>query len=189
MMPSMMETTKTTPSRTKPRRAARILRITTIAAACSAGLVACGGNNSDDDAPTNDAASPDDASDAATGSAANTGNDINVTDIPPVEISQKTRDLYQDNCALCHGVAGKGDGSMAGSLPVQPRSFTSDDFKFVNDDMSRNEIIDTFVTLIHDGISDAMMPPYKDTITTEQAVNLSKFILELRRRATQPDDV
>jgi hypothetical protein len=41
-------------------------------------------------------------------------------DLPP-EIAAG-RDLYQANCAMCHGDGALGDGPMAASLPVQPPS-------------------------------------------------------------------
>ncbi len=33
---------------------------------------------------------------------------------------QRGEALYEQNCAVCHGVAGRGDGPAAGSLPVPP---------------------------------------------------------------------
>jgi mono/diheme cytochrome c family protein len=41
-------------------------------------------------------------------------------DLPP-EIAAG-RDLYEANCAMCHGEGARGDGPMAASLPVQPPS-------------------------------------------------------------------
>lgn len=38
---------------------------------------------------------------------------------------------YQDNCAICHGETGKGDGAGAPAPPLgPPRDFTMGDFKF-----------------------------------------------------------
>lgn len=32
--------------------------------------------------------------------------------------------LYVDHCAACHGASGRGDGAMAGGLPVAPADLT-----------------------------------------------------------------
>ena len=40
------------------------------------------------------------------------------------------RDLYEDNCADCHGLSGKGDGKEAHRFKQKPQDFTSGSFKF-----------------------------------------------------------
>jgi mono/diheme cytochrome c family protein len=36
--------------------------------------------------------------------------------------------LYSDNCQICHGVNGKGDGPAAGALSPKPANFTAPRF-------------------------------------------------------------
>ena len=55
--------------------------------------------------------------------------------IPPVdpnaliqqspELTARGMDLYERNCAACHGELGKGDGPAAGGMKPAPRNFTS----------------------------------------------------------------
>lgn len=40
------------------------------------------------------------------------------------------KDIYEDNCADCHGLSGKGDGKEAHRLKQKPQDFTSGTFKF-----------------------------------------------------------
>ncbi len=42
----------------------------------------------------------------------------------------KGKGLYNDICATCHGLDGKGDGVLAANLKTKPRDFTSGIFKF-----------------------------------------------------------
>lgn len=47
-----------------------------------------------------------------------------VTSTPPVQIdTAKSKQLYQDNCAACHGLTGHGDGPAAANLPTPPVAF------------------------------------------------------------------
>lgn len=69
-----------------------------IAAVFLAGLAACAGDNG-----------------AAGGAAADGGAEASAQ-MSPGEA------LYVANCAMCHGEAGLGDGSMSASLPVEPPS-------------------------------------------------------------------
>ena len=41
--------------------------------------------------------------------------------------------LYTQNCASCHGDAGKGDGPVGKSLNPPPRDYTKGEFKFDTD--------------------------------------------------------
>jgi mono/diheme cytochrome c family protein len=40
------------------------------------------------------------------------------------EIVEDGRVLYETHCITCHGVSGKGDGVVAGSLPIKPADLT-----------------------------------------------------------------
>lgn len=45
-------------------------------------------------------------------------------------IFEEGRKVYEANCAVCHGVEGKGDGAAAVPLEPKPRDFT--DAKYMN---------------------------------------------------------
>ncbi|WP_229837898.1 cytochrome c/FTR1 family iron permease [Cellvibrio zantedeschiae] len=47
-----------------------------------------------------------------------------VASTPPVHIdTAKAKQLYQENCAACHGLNGHGDGPLAANLPTPPIAF------------------------------------------------------------------
>ena len=39
------------------------------------------------------------------------------------------KQVYSDNCVICHGIYGKGDGTKSTELKTKPRDFTSDRFQ------------------------------------------------------------
>jgi mono/diheme cytochrome c family protein len=49
---------------------------------------------------------------------------VSLTSIAHADLEQG-RQLYQENCAPCHGKLGKGDGDGARSLPVHPADHTN----------------------------------------------------------------
>jgi mono/diheme cytochrome c family protein len=61
--------------------------------------------------------------------------------------------LYQERCANCHGPEGMGDGELAPSLPLPPRSYVDADFQHTA------VPFDLFMTITN-GIAEAAMPPF-----------------------------
>jgi mono/diheme cytochrome c family protein len=44
---------------------------------------------------------------------------------PSADLVSHGKDLFEKNCAQCHGPAGRGDGTAAGTMNPKPRNFTS----------------------------------------------------------------
>jgi len=49
--------------------------------------------------------------------------------VDPAMLAEGTR-IFDERCSPCHGVEGAGDGPLAEVLPVQPRNYRSDPFKW-----------------------------------------------------------
>jgi mono/diheme cytochrome c family protein len=45
--------------------------------------------------------------------------------VPMAEGAKAGRALFQDNCVICHGTTGKGDGQAAAAMNPKPRSLVS----------------------------------------------------------------
>ena len=101
---------------------------------------------------------------------------------PVYVITDDTHRIYAAECALCHGETGRADTDMARMLSVKPRSFVTDDYKFITDDMTHAQKVSKIIELIDNGIPEAMMPSYKATITNEQAGGLAELILSMREK-------
>ncbi len=42
----------------------------------------------------------------------------------PVPVKVLGQEIFERNCAYCHGISGKGDGPAAANLPVKPKNLT-----------------------------------------------------------------
>jgi mono/diheme cytochrome c family protein len=64
--------------------------------------------------------------------------------------------LFADRCVNCHGIAGEGNGEMAGDLPLPPRDFTDEAYR-------RTAVPATMFQTITEGRLEAGMPPFGPT--------------------------
>jgi len=67
--------------------------------------------------------------------------------------------VFNERCSPCHGDRGKGDGVLAEVLPIRPRNYHEDAFKWGT---SRRAIAET----IRGGRS-GVMPPFEDALSGE----------------------
>jgi mono/diheme cytochrome c family protein len=79
------------------------------------------------------------------------------------------KQIYDKQCAGCHGDAGKGDGSMGTELNPKPADLTDADWKHGSSD---GEIF----TVIRDGVKNTGMKPYARKITTNQIWDVVNYV-------------
>ena len=77
--------------------------------------------------------------------------------------------LYSTNCAACHGVSGRGDGPLAGSLPIRPANLT-ESHTFAH------SVGDIYWWVSH-GRANGVMPGFADKLTPDQRWDLINFVL------------
>ncbi len=87
-----------------------------------------------------------------------------------ISVANGTR-LYQESCAVCHGVAGYGDGAGAQGLKPKPANLTA---KHTGDHTAG----DLFWWLT-EGIKGTAMPGFKDSLNEEERWDLINFIRTL----------
>ena len=100
----------------------------------------------------------------------------------PVVDAALAAPTYAKQCASCHGTSGRGDGPLVGGLPIKPRSFASDEWRFVDFSAGDEAVNAAIAQVLHQGIPDAMMPSYAKTLSEEQILELVAYVLELRQQ-------
>jgi mono/diheme cytochrome c family protein len=82
------------------------------------------------------------------------------------------KQLYDKQCAGCHGDSGKGDGSMGEELNPKPANLADADWKHGSSD---GEIF----TVIRDGVKNTGMKPYSRKLTTHQIWDVVNYVRSL----------
>lgn len=77
--------------------------------------------------------------------------------LPTPALLKRGKIVFEENCLMCHGVKGMGDGPAARAIKPRPRNFVEADFKFGN---SPAQMFKT----VSNGIPGTAMPPWKDVL-------------------------
>lgn len=77
--------------------------------------------------------------------------------------------LYAANCTKCHGAEGRGDGPLAGSLPIRPADLTEPH-------LFAHSVGDIF-WWVSNGRANGVMPGFADKLTPDQRWDLINFVL------------
>jgi len=91
--------------------------------------------------------------------------------LPTVESVAIGQELFNQNCAVCHGPEGRGDGPNALSLSPPPADFTAGHTATHTDG-------DLYFWILQ-GIENTAMPAFGDQLTEEQAWHLVNYVRRL----------
>ncbi len=86
--------------------------------------------------------------------------------------------IFEERCASCHGLTGKGDGPMAPFLSPRPASLISAGTSVKSD----KELLD----VIANGKPRTAMPAWKDLLSTEERYDVLSYIRTLVRFHPKP---
>ena len=96
--------------------------------------------------------------------AASSGNPIATS---PASV-ERGRMLFLQNCTMCHGETGRGDGPLASSLPIRPANLY---------DHIPYHVDQFFFSVITNGLG-GIMPAFKDSVSEEDRWNILNFLRE-----------
>ena len=89
----------------------------------------------------------------------------------PFSVGGRGQQLYETNCAMCHGPAGQGDGELAASFVPPPANFTSGHTDTHPDG-------DLFYW-IKEGIDGSAMPAFDRQLSDDEIWNLVNYVRRL----------
>lgn len=80
---------------------------------------------------------------------------------------------FEQNCAVCHGTGGKGDGPGAAALNPKPRDYTNASYMKTRSDAELRKVIKEGGAA--SGFS-AVMPPWGGTLSDQDITNVIAYI-------------
>jgi cytochrome c oxidase cbb3-type subunit 2 len=92
---------------------------------------------------------------------------------------QEGKELYVERCLTCHGCAGNGLGSYAGTLIVTPANYKQEPFRSMPDDQ--------WFWHVSEGVQGTVMPPWKESMTEDQRWRVIRYIQEVFARPSMHD--
>ncbi len=99
--------------------------------------------------------------------------------LPDENSLQIGKQLFEQNCVVCHGPAGRGNGPAASQLPFLPPDFGSGHLDIHTDG-------DIFYWIQNGPLPNSPMPAFKGKLTDDQIWHLVNYVRRLRNEATGP---
>jgi mono/diheme cytochrome c family protein len=87
--------------------------------------------------------------------------------------------LFTTYCSQCHGVRGDGDAPLARMMTIKPTDLVKGPFR-----LARTP--EGMVAIIRNGVGS--MPGFAEEISEEEALSLSRYVLELESQQGEPSD-
>ena len=92
------------------------------------------------------------------------------------EASEKGKEVYENSCAHCHGVEGRGDGSAAENLLPKPRDFTRGLYKIRSTEAGQLPTDQDLFDIITEGMPGSSMPPWETALSTNDRWEVVAYI-------------
>ena len=92
------------------------------------------------------------------------------------EVSERGKELYEESCAHCHGIEGRGDGSAAENLLPRPRDFTGGVYKIRSTESGQLPTDQDLFDIITKGMPGSSMPEWESALSANDRWELVAYI-------------
>ncbi len=117
-------------------------------------------------------------------------------DLPETIAMQRGQQIYLQQCAVCHGIRGDGDGFLAAGFDVKPRDFTEGVYKFRSTISGEFPLVEDIERVVREGVPGTTMPAWGQFLNTQQVSDVSSYLialsddfLEAKRSGYQPETI
>lgn len=93
-------------------------------------------------------------------------------------IANSGRGIFMQNCAVCHGVTGRGNGPVSSSMIKKPANFTRPYYKAYKDSL--------WYWRVKEGVAGTRMPRWGRTLSEQQMAYLVAFLKTLPTDGAEP---
>ncbi len=92
------------------------------------------------------------------------------------EASEKGKQVYENSCAHCHGIEGRGDGSAAENLLPKPRDFTRGLYKIRSTEAGELPTDQDLFDIITEGMPGSSMPGWETALSANDRWEVVAYI-------------
>lgn len=92
------------------------------------------------------------------------------------EVSAKGKEVYEESCAHCHGIEGRGDGSAAENLLPKPRDFTRGLYKIRSTESGELPTDQDLYDIITEGMPGSSMPGWETQLKADERWEVVSYI-------------
>ena len=92
------------------------------------------------------------------------------------EASEKGKEVYENSCAHCHGIEGRGDGSAAENLLPKPRDFTRGLYKIRSTEARELPTDQDLFDIITEGMPGSSMPGWETALSANDRWEVVAYI-------------
>ena len=92
------------------------------------------------------------------------------------EASEKGKQVYENSCAHCHGIEGRGDGSAAENLLPKPRDFTRGLYKIRSTETGELPTDQDLFDIITEGMPGSSMPGWETALSANDRWEVVAYI-------------
>ena len=92
------------------------------------------------------------------------------------EVSESGKEVYEESCAHCHGIEGRGDGSAAENLLPRPRDFTGGVYKIRSTESGQLPTDQDLFDIISKGMPGSSMPEWESALNSNDRWELVAYI-------------
>ena len=92
------------------------------------------------------------------------------------EVSERGKEVYEESCAHCHGIEGRGDGSAAENLLPRPRDFTGGVYKIRSTESGQLPTDQDLFDIISEGMPGSSMPEWESALSANDRWELVAYI-------------
>lgn len=92
------------------------------------------------------------------------------------EVSERGKEVYEESCAHCHGIEGRGDGSAAENLLPSPRDFTGGVYKIRSTESGQLPTDQDLFDIITNGMPGSSMPEWESALSANDRWELVAYI-------------
>jgi mono/diheme cytochrome c family protein len=96
--------------------------------------------------------------------------------------------VYLENCAICHGPDGRGNGAAAPSMIPRPRDLTRADYKYKSTPAGAPPSTHDIRRTVADGLAASGMPYFRDVLSASEIDNVVGFVEQLASLRPREDD-